>query len=81
MFYVKDRYHSISYRTFEKIVYIFLTILPLIAMSGKNSVSGSAHAGSSPERILLLRLKAEDPTECTPLNLHSLRSRAMTTNL
>lgn len=41
-------------------------------MSGKNSVSGSTHAGSSPERILLLRLKAEDPTECTPLNLHSL---------
>ena len=41
-------------------------------MPGKNSVLGSAHAGSSPERILLLRLKAEDPTECTPLNLHSL---------
>lgn len=27
-------------------------------VSGKNTFSGSAHAGSSPERILLLRLKS-----------------------
>lgn len=49
---------------------IFLTFLLL--MSGKNSVPRKHTCWFLPREDSALRLKAEDPTECTPLNLHSL---------
>lgn len=73
--YLKDRYHSIHYRTSEK---KFLTILPLI--SGKNSVSGSAHAVSSPDDSAP-QTKSWRPHQVHPIEPPLTRSRAMTTNL
>lgn len=76
-FYLKDRYHSISYRTSEK---KFLTILPLIVIAGKNSVSGSAHAVSSPEDSAP-QTESWRPHQVHPIEPPLTRSRAMTTNL